>query len=347
MTPLFHPRLVNGPLGDPALYVDFKYEQRALLFDLGDIRDLSPRQILKISHVFVSHTHMDHFIGFDHFLRVCLGRGKTVRLFGPKHFLDQVRSKLSAYTWNLVESYPQSLDLMVSEIHSGYMRTAVLRSARAFQLETVQESAVDDGLLHHEAAFSVHAGFVDHKMPCLAFALQERFHINILKTELEHMGLSKGPWLRSLKGALWQGASDETIIRASTWNNGEARDQWFSLGELRNRLVRFTPGQKIAYVVDTIYNEATGRTIQDLAKGADTLFIETPFLEEDGPRAQEKYHLTARQAGLMAGEAGVKRLMPFHVSPKYSANPQRVIDQALTAFREIRENKKPPLKNRF
>ena len=38
MRPLFHPKLVNDPFGDPALYVDCLFEKRALMFDLGDIR---------------------------------------------------------------------------------------------------------------------------------------------------------------------------------------------------------------------------------------------------------------------------------------------------------------------
>ncbi len=65
---LFEPRLVNEAFGEPGLYVDFRDERRALLFDLGDIRVLPPRKLMRLSHVFVTHAHMDHFAGFDHLL---------------------------------------------------------------------------------------------------------------------------------------------------------------------------------------------------------------------------------------------------------------------------------------
>ena len=65
MHPLFLPRLVNGPFEDPALFIPFQFERRALIFDLGDISRLAPRDLLKTSHAFVTHAHMDHFIGFD------------------------------------------------------------------------------------------------------------------------------------------------------------------------------------------------------------------------------------------------------------------------------------------
>ena len=113
---LFEPRLVNDAFGDPALYVDFRDERRALLFDLGDISVLPPRKLMRLSHIFVTHTHMDHFSGFDHLLRVVLGRKAHVALFGGPEFVAQVEHKLRAYTWNVVHRHEVELVIDVHEI---------------------------------------------------------------------------------------------------------------------------------------------------------------------------------------------------------------------------------------
>ena len=97
----FLPKLINDPLGDPGVMVEFLCEQRALQFDLGDLSSTTNRELLKISHAFISHTHIDHFIGFDHLLRVVFGRGKTIDLYGPENFIANVTGKLAGFTWNL------------------------------------------------------------------------------------------------------------------------------------------------------------------------------------------------------------------------------------------------------
>jgi ribonuclease Z len=129
MRSIFAPRLVNGPFGDPGLYVDFRDERRAVLFDLGDISVLAPRLLLRLSHVFVSHAHMDHFSGFDQLLRVVLGRKQSITMFGGPGFVRQVEHKLLAYVWNVIHRYENPLTLTVHEIEpSGAGRVATFCS---------------------------------------------------------------------------------------------------------------------------------------------------------------------------------------------------------------------------
>ncbi len=146
MKPLFHPELVNGPFGDPVLYVECLFQHRALMFDLGEVPTLAPRKILRVSDVFVSHTHMDHFMGFDRLLRICLGRDKTLRLVGPPGFIDQVEHKLAAYTWNLVENYDAAFVVEATEVHTdGTSATARFRCRAAFRREPVGEGTLTGG----------------------------------------------------------------------------------------------------------------------------------------------------------------------------------------------------------
>jgi len=62
-------------------------------------------------------------------------------------------------------------------------------------------------------------------------------------------------------------------------------------------------GQKIAYAVDLAYDERNIKKILALARDADQLFIEAPFLDADSNIAAERRHLTAHQAGHIPKQA--------------------------------------------
>ena len=333
MKPLFHPRLVNDPFGDPGLYIDFLFDRRAILFDLGDLLPLSARQILKVSHVFVSHTHMDHFAGFDTLLRLLLGREKVLHLYGPPGFIDRVEHKLAAYTWNLVANYQSDFVVRATEAHpDGALLAAEFRSRTEFRREPLDLPGLPAGLLLDEETFRVRVAFLDHQIPCLAFALEEKFHVNVWKSGLEELGLPTGPWLRELKSAVARGEPDETPVPVRWREDGSSHERAVPLGDLKDKVLRIVPGQKIAYVTDVGYTPENVEAIVNLARAADALFIETAFLHEEERRAAEKFHLTAWQAGELARRAGAKRLIPFHFSPKHSEQGDRLMREAMEAF---------------
>jgi ribonuclease Z len=333
MKPLFHPHLVNDPFADPALYIEFLFEKRALMFDLGDIPSLATRKILRLTHIFVSHTHMDHFIGFDRILRICLGRAKILHIIGPPKFIDHVEHKLGGYTWNLVENYDTDFTIIAGEYSpSGILKTAQFRCRQQFKREEGESVTIGNGVLLEEENFLVRAVHLDHKIPCLAFTLEEKWHVNVWKNRLDELDLPTGPWLKELKTAVLRDMPDETSVRIWWRDGAKTRERYLPLGELKKEVLNIVPGQKIAYVVDTIYNEQNAPRIIKLAQDADIFFIEAAFLHSEAERAAHTYHLTAHQAGLLARAAKVKRIVPFHFSARHSDDQQRLMLEAEQAF---------------
>ena len=333
MKPSFHPRLINDPFSDPGLFIPFLFERRALLFDLGDLSKLSARDLLKVSHVFVTHTHMDHFIGFDTLLRLLLGRDKQIHLFGPSNFIQKIEAKLSAYTWNLIDNYENSLSINVTEIRGEKIFMQSFSSRNRFKPAGTPQELPFEGSLLSEQSFSVDAVVLDHKIDCIGLSLKEDFSINIIKEGLRELGLPVGPWLREFKKAIYERRNPAQTFRV-VWQDKDrvTREKYFPLDELKERIARISPGQKITYIADMIGSPENIAKAVNLALEANHLFIEAPFLDKDRDVAQRKYHLTAREAGLIAARARVKELTPFHFSPRYFRREKELIDEAMTAF---------------
>jgi ribonuclease Z len=324
MRPTLHPRLVNGRFGDPGLFVEWLHRRDALLFDLGDLSPLSARDLLRVSHVFVSHAHMDHFVGFDALLRVNVGRDRTIRLVGPTGFADRVWHKLQAYEWDLVDRYAADLVFEVTELDGGgRTRLARFRFKRAFDREDLGEGVADGGLVASEEGFTVRAAILEHHGPSVGFAVAEPAHVNVWKNRLDARGLPAGPWLQALKRAVLDGRPDEWPVATPSGCT--------ALGELRE-LVSVGPGQKLAYVTDVADSPGNRAAIADLARGADLFFLESCFAAADWAQARDRAHLTTTAAGEIAREAAVRRLEPFHFSPRYEGEEARMLAEVESAF---------------
>ncbi len=320
MKPTFHHFPVNGIFEDPVVYLRFLRQRRAFLFDAGDVSALSSRDINKITDLFVTHTHIDHFIGFDRILRLLLRRELPLRVYGPEGIIDAVKGKLRGYAWNVISEYP--LKIIVHEVIKDTIITEKFSASHWFEPVNHSEMSYKEIILK-EDDIQVKVAVLEHDIPVLAFALEEDQHINIDKARLIEKGLSVGPWLSDFKEAVRKG-------------------HWYREFHLNNRLYRtvdlmdiaiITEGQKVSYVMDVSPVEDNIEQIIELVKGSHTLYIECYFLQKDFQRAIERRHLTAEIAGRIAKDASVREIVPLHISPKYRDFPERVLDEAQVAFR--------------
>jgi ribonuclease Z len=317
MKPAFHHKLLNGVFGDPCLHLRIIRERRSLLFDLGDIHTLSPVSLNRVTDVFITHTHIDHFMGFDPLLRTSLRRTAPLTLYGPAGIIRNVEGRLRGYSWNLIEGYP--LVIIVNEYDGRFLRKAVFRAESRFMKQTSRRT-VSSGVLLEDPLFTVRAAVLDHGIPCLAFSLEESFRINIDKDRLLKKRLLLGPWLTELKRKVRQGTPEGSLVI------GGKRYPVRTLLDI----VRIGRGQKICFATDLGISRTNAERLITLASHADIFYCEAYFMEKNRDLATERFHLTTRECGRIARLAGVRNLYPMHFSPRYHGHEKDLI-------REIRE----------
>jgi ribonuclease Z len=227
-------------------------------------------------------------------------------LIGPAGFADRVEHKLRAYTLNLLDAQSVDFVIVAAEFSGdGFDRVCEFRTREAFHRRHMPKVCLSRGLLLDEDEFRIDGVVLDHGIPCLAFVFEEKLRVHVWSEGLRRLGLPTGPWLREAKRAVRRGAPDDSHISIPG-------DLSLPLSVLRQHALHTARGQKIAYVVDIAYHDRNIEKVIALARDADQLFIEAPFLDVDASIAAQRHHLTARQAGTIAKRAGVARLV--HVS---------------------------------
>jgi ribonuclease Z len=298
-------RLGGGKSGDPSLYIDLVDRKRGILFDCG-LNYFRHAQLRKVSDVFISHTHIDHFIGFDTLLRLNLAEDKRIDVYGPPGITQNVIGKLHAYTWNICQNL--RLIIAVHEVLPEKILLTELESWRGFAVNPPAERPHSDVLLR-DFDFSVKFLELDHKTPSFAYSFREADSCNVRKDTMQAMGLEPGRWVADLKSSAFQEGGGGRMLDI----HGTA----YRLDELMEKLLVRKQGCKISYLTDFLFDDKRLEEIRRFAWESDLFFCEAAFSEAERDKAKFTHHLTAREAGKLAQLAQVKQLILFHFSKRY------------------------------
>ncbi len=317
------PSLGGGKFGDPSLYIDIVDRRRGILFDCG-LNNFGHANLRKVSDLFISHTHIDHFIGFDILLRMNLAETKTIHVYGPAGIGQNVRGKLQAYTWNICQDL--QLTIIVHEILPEKIVSSELESCSGFAVKHVDEREKSATLLD-TGEFRVTYIRLDHKTPSFGYSFRESDSFNVQKDALQALGLVPGPWIAALKTQALYPECHATLLKV-----GGATA--YTIAYLSEKLLVRKKGIKITYLTDFIFDEKYLDALTRFAWESDLLFCEAAFSEKDRDKAKASYHLTAREAGMLARIARVKKLLLFHFSRRYQ-DYSLLIEEARQEFPDV------------
>jgi ribonuclease Z len=169
---------------------------------------------------------------------------------------------------------------------SGQVYWRRLRHAAAFADTTVIEECPLTGDL--ASAGPLTARRLSHPVESYGYRLQEPSGRRMLPDRLAAHGI-KGPEITELQ------------------RTGSVR------GVTLDQCSVPRPGQAFAFIMDTRLCDA----VFELANETDLLVIESTFLSAEAGLAKEYGHLTAREAGIVAADAGARRLVLTHFSERY------------------------------
>jgi ribonuclease Z len=153
----------------------------------------------------------------------------------------------------------------------------------------------------------------EHRADTVGYALAEHTRLGRFRPErARELGVPEGPlWGRLHKG--------ETV----TLDDGRSVSPADLVGAPRR-------GRTVVYSGDTRPHLA----LLEAARGADLLIHEATFGGDESERAIETGHSTAAEAARVALEAGVRRLVLTHISPRYTRDAPELLAEARAVFPE-------------
>jgi ribonuclease Z len=174
-----------------------------------------------------------------------------------------------------------------------YFRRLRYASAGQEHIDVDARPVAEPGIVHVDDKFTLRCARLAHRIDTFGWRLDEPDGRRMLPERLAALGIA--------------GAD---IGRLQEAGHLEVEGRTVTVDEVSEH----RPGQSFAFVMDTAWCDAA----LELADGADLVVCEATFLWTEKHLAAKYGHLTAREAGRLAAQAGARRLVLSHFSNRYA-----------------------------
>lgn len=168
----------------------------------------------------------------------------------------------------------------------------------------------EEAVIYEDKHLTVRTLPLRHRVPDVGFIMEEKPHLRHINKEMTDFHQVPVAMMQRIKEGEPFVRPDGRVIPAEMLTTQP------------------TPSVSYAHISDTSYLPDIAQKIGPV----DLLFHETTYLDADEADAKKRGHSTARQAAMIARDAGAKRLLTGHYSSRYAGQEQLFLQQAQEVF---------------
>jgi ribonuclease Z len=168
-----------------------------------------------------------------------------------------------------------------------------------------------EGVFFQNSDFELIAVPVYHNTPCNAYIFKEKDKLRIDKNKLNKLKIKNQKDLRKLI------EGKDIILDNKNIKSSE--------------LTYLQKGKKISFLLDT----GLGPNLGKILNNADLAIIESTYMDNESDLAKKFKHMTAKDAGKLAKENNVKKLVLTHISQRYEKLEDKLLSEAKKEFKDV------------